>query len=102
MFADAALPQDGYIIEYGFLEPPYYPTPQKPRGETSYGFLSPSLHFRHNRRTVVIWCDGHTSTMEWGWTTETNIYGANNRQYGTGWFGPKSNYYFDSSDKIDY
>ena len=50
MFADAALPQVGYIIEYGFLEPPYYPTKQKPRGETDWGVMSPSLHFRHNGR----------------------------------------------------
>jgi hypothetical protein len=27
MFADSALAQDGYIIEYGFLEPPYYVDP---------------------------------------------------------------------------
>jgi prepilin-type N-terminal cleavage/methylation domain-containing protein/prepilin-type processing-associated H-X9-DG protein len=102
MFADAAMPQVGHVIEYGFLEAPYYPTPQKPRGETDFGLLSPSIHFRHGGRTNVVWCDGHVTSVRWGWAPEMNFYGGSNVGFGVGWFGPESNYYFDSSQKIDY
>jgi prepilin-type N-terminal cleavage/methylation domain-containing protein/prepilin-type processing-associated H-X9-DG protein len=102
MFADAALPQDGYIIEYGFVEPPYFPTPEFPRGNPTFGNSSPSIHFRHFGRANVVWADGHVTSERFSWTTPTNIYGARNAAWAVGWFGPKSNYYFDSGDKAEY
>ncbi|MCP4645956.1 MAG: prepilin-type N-terminal cleavage/methylation domain-containing protein, partial [bacterium] len=50
MFADSALAQDGYIIEYGMLEPPHFATPDNPTGNVDWGYSNPSLHFRHNGR----------------------------------------------------
>jgi len=102
MFADAAFPQDGYIIEYSFVEPPYFPTPDNPRGNTSWGIGSPSIHFRHNGRANILWCDGHISCEKWGWAPETNIYGGSNYRWGVGWFGPKDNRLFDVGPKLDY
>lgn len=102
MFADAALPQDGYIIEYGFIEAPHFPTPEHPRGNTAFGFASPSIHFRHHGRANVLWADGHVSSEKWEWSPKKNIYGAVNRAYSVGWFGPKNNFFFDSGDKTGY
>ncbi len=96
MFADAALAQDGYIIEYGFVEPPHFVTNDFPQGNSTWGFASPSLHFRHDMRVNVVWCDGHISSERYEWTTDENVYGGLNRRFGVGWFGPKSNLYFDS------
>lgn len=95
MFSDAALPQDGYIIEYGFIEPPYFPTPDAPDGKTDWGLMSPSIHFRHNGRANVLWADGHVTSEKFTWTEDENIYGGNNRRWGVGWFGPRDNSLFD-------
>jgi len=95
MFADAAMPQDGYIVEYGFVEPPLFPTPDFPHGNPEWGYASPSIHFRHDGRANVLWCDGHVSSERIGWTTDTNIYGGENRRWAVGWFGPSDNRYFD-------
>lgn len=102
MFADAAIVQDGYIVEYGFVEPPYFVTKDFPRGNESWGFASPSIHFRHEFRANVVWCDGHITSERYEWTTDENIYGGKNRAFGVGWFGPKSNLYFDSGNKDAY
>lgn len=102
MFADAALPQDAYIVEYGFLEPPLFPSPEFPRGNPAWGNSSPSIHFRHFGRANVLWADGHVTSERFGWTTDTNIYGARNAAWAVGWFGPHTNYYFDSGDKSAY
>ena len=102
MFADAALPQEGYLIEYGFLEAPYVPTPDQPRGNPDAGLTSPSLHFRHYGRANVMWADGHATSERWEWAPETNIYGGRNHNWNIGWFGPESNYYFDSGQKDAY
>jgi len=102
MFTDAALPQDGYVIEYGIAEPPMFVTPEHTRGNPDWGFASPSIHFRHNGRANVLWADGHVTSEKFAWTTETNIYGARNAAWGVGWFGPRNNYFFDSQDKAAY
>jgi prepilin-type processing-associated H-X9-DG protein/prepilin-type N-terminal cleavage/methylation domain-containing protein len=102
MFADAALPQNGYLIEYGFVEPPFFPSPEFPQGNPAFGNSSPSIHFRHNGRANVLWADGHVTSEPFGWTTETNIYGARNAAWAVGWFGPKTNYFFDSGDKAAF
>lgn len=102
MFADAALPQPGYIIEYGFIEPPHFVTPEHPHGNPGAGFASPSIHFRHNKRANVLWADGHVTSERWEWTPEKNVYGAVNRRWGVGWFGPRDNRFFDSGDKSFY
>ena len=95
LFSDAALPQDGYIIEYSFIEPPYFPTPEAPQGNTDWGLLAPSIHFRHGGRANVLWADGHVSSEKIVWTEDKNIYGGNNLKWGVGWFGPRDNSLFD-------
>lgn len=103
MFADAAIPQPGVLIEYGFLEPPHFVTEDFPRGNPSWGFASPSLHFRHEGRVNVVWCDGHITCEPYGWTSgELNVYGGSNIRWGIGWFGSKSNIYFDCGFKEEY
>ena len=103
MFADSALAQDGYIIEYGFLEPPYYVDPDHPMGASEWGYLAPSIHFRHDGRAHVLWCDGHITSEKWEWAPQENaIYpGSNNYQWGIGWFGPKDNRLFYTGYKSD-
>jgi len=95
MFADAAMPLPGGLAEYGFVEPPYFPTPERPHGNTDWGLASPSIHFRHNGRANVVWCDGHVTSEKWAWAPETNIFEGSNYRWAVGWFGPKDNLYFD-------
>lgn len=102
MFADAAIPMPEGIVEYGLLESPYFTTPDHPTGNKDWGLSNPTMHFRHTGRANVLWCDGHITSEKWGWAPVTNIYGGNNRQWGVGWFGPESNYYFDCRFKDDY
>lgn len=100
MFAESAMPQSDHLIEYSFLEPPLPVSVAHPHGDPDAGYtLSPSMHFRHYGRVNVLWCDGHITSEKIDWTPDANAYGGNNRQWGVGWFGPKSNYYFDSGDK---
>lgn len=100
MFAEAAMPQADHIIEYSFLEPPFPVSAEHPHGDEDAGYmLSPSMHFRHYGRINVLWCDGHVTSEDFGWTNETNAYGGRNSAWGVGWFGPRSNYFFDSGAK---
>lgn len=105
MFADAAIPQVGYIVEYSFLEPPLFASKEFPRGQpvsSDDQRPSPSLHFRHYGRVNVCWADGHVSSERWEWAPELNVYGARNSRWAVGWFGPKNNYYFDNARKDNY
>lgn len=93
MFTDTAMPQsfpEQHIIEYSFCEPPYFV------GENSvtYWRTSPSIHFRHNGRAMVAWCDGHVSSERMSFTA-ASIYGGDNRRFKIGYFGPDSNDLFD-------
>ena len=101
MFSDAAMPQDGYVVEYSFIEPPLPVSYSHPRGDPSW-FSSPTMHFRHYGRINVVWCDGHVTSEKWEWAPEENVYGARNSRYAVGWFGPKNNLNFDNIRKDDY
>ena len=61
-----------------------------------------STAVRHHGRANVLWADGHVSSEKWEWSPDKNIYGAVNRAYSVGWFGPKNNFFFDSGDKSEY
>ena len=102
MFADAAIPQEGHILEYSFVEPPRWVSYECPRGAPGNQYMSPSLHFRHFGRVNVVWCDGHISSEGWEWAPEENVYGGSNYRWAVGWFGPKNNFYFDNAPKKDY
>jgi prepilin-type processing-associated H-X9-DG protein len=96
MFADAAMPQDGYVVEYSFIEPPLFASKAYPHGQSDGSWApSPSIHFRHYGRANVCWADGHITCEHWEWAPDTNIYGAFNRRYAVGWFGPHDNSLFD-------
>ncbi len=102
MFADAALPEGAHLIEYGFLEAPHYVSEDSPQGNPDFGLATPSLHFRHQGRVTVIWCDGHVTSERWAFAPVTNVFDGNNRRWGVGWFGPENNRYFDSGPKTGY
>lgn len=99
MFADTAIALPDGLIEYGFIEPPLFTTPDHPNGNPDWGFTNPSLHFRHDGHVNVIWCDGHISREKWEWGATTNIFGGNNRRWALGWFGPKDNTLFNVNFK---
>lgn len=103
MFADAAIPQNGYIVEYSFLEPPFQVSPEHPHGlPGEQNIAAPSMHFRHFGKANVIWADGHVSVERWAWAPERNVYNGINAAWAVGWFGPRSNYYFDAGPKDIY
>lgn len=102
LFADAAIAQNGYIVEYGFVEPPHYVTADEPQGVEAWGFLSPTMHFRHHGRANVLWADGHVTSERWEWAPEFNVYGARNSRWMLGWFGPENNRLFDHGSKTGY
>lgn len=96
LFADAAMPQEGHIVEYGFAEPPLPVNSAHPRGQgPPAGFQSPSIHFRHYGRANILWADGHVTSERWEWAPEFNVYGARNARHAVGWFGPRDNSFFD-------
>ena len=92
MFADCALPQPygsdaDYLIEYSFAEPCHWVF--QPGVESANRPL-PSIHFRHNGKANVVWCDGHvTSEPIAGWVSGAGT------KWNIGWFGPANNVFFD-------
>lgn len=105
MFADAAGVIDGQLIEYGFVDGPYFVSKDAPTGHVEWGASAPSIHFRHNGRANVVWCDGHISSEKWLWASEVDMnwnHSLANRRWGVGWFGRRDNYYFDVGFKDNY
>lgn len=102
-FADAALAQgspDHPIVEYGFLEPPFFIDNWTPTYVESPFRPDPSIHFRHPGKTAnVAWCDGHVSTAAMSFTGPS-IYGGEPYKENIGWFGPDdSNLLFNNKAK---
>lgn len=96
MFADAAMAKNfptAHMIEYSFVEPPFIVTADGPGDEVT----SPSMHFRHNGRINVGWCDGHVSSQKMTFTRPgLNAYRRDNEGASLGWFGPDDNSLFDN------
>ncbi|MFN0195248.1 MAG: DUF1559 domain-containing protein [Planctomycetaceae bacterium] len=101
-FADAAflagtwpLYLDGKVIEYSFLEPPYFVDNWTPTYSESFPAI-PSMHFRHLGRTInVAWADGRVTTHAMS-TTGSEAFERNH----LGWFGPTvTNALFHVRDK---
>jgi len=97
MFADTAMTEldNGrpYYLEYSFAEPPYFIVDGRPA--TSWGYASPSIHFRHRDKANVGWVDGHISSEEMAPFEEENIYGVKSCDMMLGWFEPIDNTPFD-------
>lgn len=86
-FSDAAFAADA-LIEYSFVEPPFWP--QYPQARTD-----PSVHFRHTGRASVAWLDAHVTSEAMTRTHTSGLYTADPRDFGVGWFGPDDNSLFD-------
>lgn len=85
MFADTALSRENGLQEYPFAEPWQFVST---RGDLQ-GTPSPSVHFRHNGRANVVWCDGHVSAELPTQLGGKNHYGGNDTELQLGWFGPR-------------
>ena len=75
----AAFAADG-LIEYSFAESRFHPRYPGFRGV-------PSIHFRHNGRANVGWCDGHVDARPMTFTDWNHLYRTDPARYGIGWFG---------------
>ncbi len=87
MFADQADVKNGTYVEQWSIYAPYF----LDKDELSWGGItaSPTIHFRHNRKTGVCWADGHADSQ--GPMTYT-AYGAYEsektmQEKQIGWFG---------------
>ena len=80
MFADTAIAAGGgRPIEYSFVEPRIEPTfNSRP---------DPSIHFRHNGRANVAWCDGHVDGQEMTFSASSGVYTDDPNALSIGWFG---------------
>lgn len=98
-FADAAFVQRGggneYLIEYSFIELPWWPSSTPPYDQPSSARPDPSIQFRHMDKANLLWLDGHVAVQGFGFTKATNAYGAHNEPWRIGWFNPDSFEYFD-------
>jgi prepilin-type N-terminal cleavage/methylation domain-containing protein/prepilin-type processing-associated H-X9-DG protein len=90
MFTDAAFldANPGGLIEYSFAESFFAPSDRAPVS-LAYPAI-PSIHFRHNGRAGVAWCDGHVS-----WETMTTPFDDAYTAQNLGWFGGADNSLFD-------
>ena len=97
MFADAAMTKldsgQPYYLEYSFIEPYYFVVNGKP--DDSWGHPSPSIHFRHNQKANVAWCDGHVDAEKIAPDDSINVYGVCSYDMQIGWFEPLGNSLFD-------
>ncbi len=91
MFCDTAylksMKGTRYVVEYSFAEAYRQISDTGPR-ET--GVADPSIHFRHNGRANVVWCDGHVSQETMAFSKGKGFESRN-----IGWFGPRDNSLFD-------
>ncbi len=95
-----------YVIEQSNVQPPRFIS-ASPDGmgkeETSWGFASPTIHFRHDGAANVLWLDQSVSSRRMDWTTDTydywtgqpDITAGERAALGVGWFGPDNNSLFD-------
>jgi prepilin-type processing-associated H-X9-DG protein/prepilin-type N-terminal cleavage/methylation domain-containing protein len=97
MFADTAMAKldngRAYYLEYSFAEPPYFVANGKPA--TSWGYASPSIHFRHRNKANIGWADGHTDSRQMAKFEGKNDYGVESANMRLGWFEPIDNSLFD-------
>jgi prepilin-type N-terminal cleavage/methylation domain-containing protein/prepilin-type processing-associated H-X9-DG protein len=97
-FTDTALAQrtaggEHYIIEYSFVQTPWFMSGGQPA--PGWGRPTPSIHFRHGGKTNIAWLDSHVSSREMDFTTPGNAYGGDNALWNLGWFNPDDFTLFD-------
>lgn len=86
-FADTAFAAET-LIEYSFIEPPFWP--QFPGARPD-----PSTHFRHANHAAVAWLDAHVTAEPLSHTGSSGLYTALPADFAIGWFGPDDNSRFD-------
>lgn len=91
MFCDTAFAQPygrpEYLIEYSFAEPYSFSLSE----DSGSGHkTTPSIHFRHDKHTHVVWCDGHV-TAEKAELPPTKPYS----RFDINWLGEENNELFD-------
>ncbi len=100
MFADAAMARvdaagKEYLIEYSFVQPPYFLNGKQVM--LAWGLATPSTHFRHGQTANIAWCDGHVDSRQMNFPNPNlgkNIYGAHDQRWNIGWTGPDDNSLF--------
>lgn len=96
-FADAALVTND-LVEYSFIEPPFWPEYPPVAGIAGAGFRpDPSVHFRHDGHAAAVWLDGHASSESMSFTQSSGIYTGIAADHAVGWFGDA-----DSNADFDY
>ena len=96
MFADTAFCKDDqYLIEYSFVEPPFFVINGKPDAAGEYGYPTPSIHFRHYGSANVGWADGHVEAKPMANLEGQPCYDAASAKMNIGWFAPVDNTPFD-------
>lgn len=97
MFADTAMAKldNGrpYYLEYSFAEPPYFVSNGEPA--PSWGYASPSIHFRHRGKANIGWADSHTDSHQMAEFDGINVYDVKSSDMMLGWFEPIDNSLFD-------
>lgn len=97
MFADTAMAKkengSSYYLEYSFAEAPYFV--HKGQVQLSWGYASPSLHFRHSDQVNVAWSDGHIGSERILDFDEMNVYAVHSASMMLGWFKVLDNEYFE-------
>jgi len=79
------------LIESSFCWPPFF---VGPTGKASSVPPEPTIHFRHRERASVAWVDGHADQHVFAFTYPGPS-AATYTELRLGWFGPKSNAWFD-------
>jgi prepilin-type N-terminal cleavage/methylation domain-containing protein/prepilin-type processing-associated H-X9-DG protein len=97
MFADTAMARQdsgtAYYLEYSFIELPYFVLGGNPM--VSWGYASPSLHFRHCNTANIGWVDGHISSNKMAKFDGQNAYGVRSSSVMLGWLDPIDNSLYD-------
>ena len=97
MFADTAMAKLSsagrpYYLEYSFAEPPYFVSGGSVM--LSWGYASPSIHFRHRDKANIGWSDGHVDSREMAEFYGINVYGVRSSDMMIGWLEPIDNSFF--------
>ena len=91
MFCDTAFAQPygrpEHLIEYSFAEPYSFSLERDGQGGHR---TTPSIHFRHQGRSQVVWCDGHVSEEEPQLPPTPP-----HSEFDINWLGPADNSLFD-------
>jgi len=86
-FADSAMAKlngkTPYYLEYSFVEPPFFVSGGVE--QKSWGYASPSMHFRHREEANIVWVDGHASSMAMAAFDRSNVYGVMSSDMLLGW-----------------